>query len=241
MGDKSVTVPVDLVIGALTRDIGKVVGALVSLGMSVKFCKEKCAELMEHVETIVGGIERIEEERQLKGPNSAFDEHYKLSLQRFLTVIEDCKACVQRYTQKSFFVKVLWSLESEAEFDSLNSRLDKSVKWFNLHMQVHQTISILSTADGVEEVKAEVKDILEVVKALKDDRLVPDDTQISNVEVQGSLVEGYIVAARLDDRLDVILVATEKEKKDASILKKLSNHGNILRFYGTFRVLMGTW
>jgi mRNA-degrading endonuclease YafQ of YafQ-DinJ toxin-antitoxin module len=87
----------------------------------------------------------------------------------------------------------------------------------------------------MEEVKAHMKDVVEVVKALRFDSLAPYDTQLTNVKVEGSLVAGYIQAARLDDRLDVILIATEKEKNEAFILKRLSNHDKMLRFYGIFK------
>lgn len=244
MGEKALRVALDVTIGALTHDIGTVVGALVTLGFTVKYCKEKCKALIEHVESIAGAIDRIEQERQLKGRDSAFEVHYKNSLQTFLTVVADCKACVQRYKKKGSLVRLLLSLKFEEDFDSLHDRLDKSAKWLGFDMQVHHTVLVQHICDDMEEVKAQMdmvemkaqmKDMVEVVKALRDDRLAPDDTQLTNVEVGGSLVEGYIRAARLDDRLDVMLVATEKEKKEASILKRLSDHENILRFYGTFK------
>lgn len=237
MGEKALRTVLDVTIGVLTQDVGKVVGALVTLGLSVKYSKEKCTSLIEHVESIKGAIDLIEEDRELQGPNSAFDERYKISLQKFLTVVADCTVCVKRYRKKSFLVRIPLSLKFEEEFDSLHARLDKSMQLLSFHMQVHDTVMIHNTCVDMDELKAQMKDVLvmlDTVKAIRDDCLAPDDTQLSNVQIGDSLVEGYILAARLEDMLDVMLVATEKKKKEASILKRLSNHDNILRFYGTF-------
>ncbi|KAG0615263.1 hypothetical protein M758_5G027800 [Ceratodon purpureus] len=222
----------DVTTGALSLDIGKVVNSLVTLGLTVKNNKLKCEELIDRVQSVAGAINRIEQEIERKGPNSVFDEKaYKYSLEKFLIVVEDCKACVRRYGTKGFLVRLWLSLKFEEDFDSLNKRLDNAAKWFDFDQQVHQTVLLHDTHEGVEELKAKLGEII----ALNTDRMTPDDTQLTNVNVGESLIEGYILAGRLDDKFDVILVSTSQKEKEASILKRLtSDSDNILRFYGTF-------
>lgn len=50
-------------------------------------------------------------------------------------------------------------------------------------MRVHQTALLHHINDGVDEVKALSKDLLEEVRAIAEGRLAPDDTQLSNVNV----------------------------------------------------------
>ena len=234
-GEKVFNTALDVTTGILSKDIGKVVNALVTLGLTVRNCKKKCKELVEHVQSVASAIARIERERESKGSCAAFnDADLNYNLERFLTVVADCKACVQRYRTKSFLVRIKLSLKFEEDFDSLHERLNNAAKWFDFDMQVNQTVSIRYTNFELEELKGQMQVVIEDIKALKEGHMAPDDTQLSNVNVAESLVEGYILAGRLDDTLDVILVATEKEKKEASILKRLSENDNILQFYGTF-------
>ena len=111
---------------------------------------------------------------------------------------------------------------------SLNTRLENARKWFDFALQVNNTATL-------DDMKDQMTSFISELKALQEGRMDPDDLQLSNVTVGESLVEGYILAGLLDDQTDVILVATEQQKKEASILKRLSDKdNNILRFYGTF-------
>jgi hypothetical protein len=234
-GEKLFTAALDVTTGALSQDIGKVVAALVKLGLTVKTCKKKCGQLVDHVESLADSVDRVERERASKGWSAAFNEaEYKVTLRKFLAVVEDCKACVQRYQSKGSLVRAWLSLNFEEDFDSLHKRLRNAVKGFDFEQQVHQTVLLHHTSEGVEEMKGQLYAVFEEMKALREDRMAPDDTQLLNVDVGESLVEGYILAGRLDDGSDVMLVATENKKKEASMLKRLSDSDNILRFYGTF-------
>jgi hypothetical protein len=54
------------------------------------------------------------------------------------------------------------------------------------------------------------------------------------MDVGDFIYGGYMLAWLLEDFVDVVLVAFEKGKKGAAIMKRLSDCDNILKFYGTF-------
>lgn len=69
-----------------------------ALGLSVKHCKEKCADLISKVESVYGIINVVEMNRECNGLSSTFMEDcYKITVERFLESIKDCKACIERY------------------------------------------------------------------------------------------------------------------------------------------------
>lgn len=241
--EKTEQVLLDIGAGLLSRDIGKVVKSVVTLSLTARYNKRKCKQLVEQVMSTAGIMDRIQKEIESKGPNAAIsEEKYPDTYQKFAIVVHDCEACIQMYGSKSVFNRGLLALKYEDAFDSLNERLDQTVKWFVTEQQTHQTImlnDIWNTLRGQDDKLDDGLDKLKVmqedVKALKEDRMAPDDTHLENVSVGESLVEGYILAGRLEGN-EVMLVATEQEKKDAAILKRLSDSESILRFHGTFSV-----
>ncbi len=90
-----------LTIGVLTHNIGQVVDSLVTLGLSVKHCKEKCDALIEKAIAVAGAINHIEDQ-QKRDPQRFSAEVYVVSLEKFLTVVKDCHSLVQRYTKNNF-------------------------------------------------------------------------------------------------------------------------------------------
>lgn len=257
--EKTEQVLLDIGAGVLSRDIGKVVSSVVKLGLTARHNKQKCKQLVEQVLSTAGVMDRIQKEIESKGHNAAIsEEKYPDTYQKFVIVVQDCEACIKRYGSKSVFYRGLLALKYEEAFDSLNQRLDHTVKWFVTEQQTHQTIMLNDILDrvrgqddkledGLDRLRTHVDDKLddgldklrvmqEDVKALKEDRMAPDDTHLENVSVVESLVEGYILAGRLANGYEVMLVATEQEKKDAAILKRLSDSESILRFHGTFSV-----
>lgn len=240
--EKIIKMGVDVGSAALTMDIGKLVQTLVDLGLKVKSNKEKCDELIDHVKQAAALIKRFELNKKHKVEYNEKD--YRKSLKKLKVVLLDCVACVKRYLQKNGVIRVLLVLNFEADFDSLHTRLDQATKWFDLSLQVHQVGLLDENRSRMKELSADAEETriqllagLEEVKALIKDNMNPDATHelSTRVEVTGeSYNEGFLLAGRLDESSDIILVPTESGKKEASILYRLSNHDNILRFYGTF-------
>jgi hypothetical protein len=228
--ERLVRTAVDITGGLLQKDIGQVVKSIMDLVLTVRNNKQKCQELANHVQSAADAVCCVEKDREEKGSSSlAFsDDKYKTSLQQFLIVVKDCEEYVRRYSTKGSVARVWSSLMFEEGFVSLNTRLENARKWFDFALQVNNTATL-------DDLKDQMTSFISELKALQEGRMDPDDLQLSNVTVGESLVEGYILAGLLDDQTDVILVATEQQKKEASILKRLSDKdNNILRFYGTF-------
>lgn len=241
--EKTEQLLLDTFAGLLSRDIGKVVRSVVILGLTARYNKQKCEQLVEQVRSTAGVMDRIQKEIESKGPIAAISkEKYPHTYEKFAIVVQDCEACIKMYGSKSVFNRGLLALKYEEAFDSLNQRLDQTVKWFVTEQQTHQTIMLndiwyrqRGQDDKLDDGLDKLKVMQEDVKALKENRMAPDDTHLENVSVGESLVEGYILAGRLEGN-EVMLVATEQEKKDAAILKRLSDSESILRFHGTFSV-----
>ncbi len=222
-----------LTIGILTHNIGQVVDSLVTLGLSVKHCKEKCDALIEKAIAVAGAINHIEDQ-QKRDPQRFSAEVYVVSLEKFLTVVKDCHSLVKRYTKKNFVLRWLLALKFEGDFDSLDARMDKAMKLFDFDMQVEQNCLAYDRQDDLQIVKAQMAEAVAVIKALSKDELNPEESRLLMVDVGDSIYEGFMLAGLLEDSVDVILVASERGKKEAAIMKRLSDCDNILRFYGTF-------
>jgi serine/threonine protein kinase len=222
-----------LTIGILTHNIGQVVDSLVTLGLSVKHCKEKCDALIEKATAVAGAINHIEDQ-QKRDPQRFSAEVYVVSLEKFLTVVKDCHSLVKRYTKKNFVLRWLLALKFEGDFDSLDARMDKAMKLFDFDMQVEQNCLAYDRQDDLQIVKAQMAEAVAVIKALSKDELNAEESRLLMVDVGDSIYEGFMLAGLLEDSVDVILVASERGKKEAAIMKRLSDCDNILRFYGTF-------
>lgn len=251
MGEKAFSVALDATIAVLNRNIGDAVRVIVDLGLSVKHSKEKCTELIEHVESVHGSVDRVERDRQLNGLSPVFSEkNYEKSFERFSETLKDCKACLERYSQKRWIVRrIFQSLKYEEEFDSLIQRLNITRDFFQFDMQVDQTFYVHSTnvqqkedTQTLQDILRHVKRIGEGVSAIKGDQVALDDNLVSEkyvLQIGESLAGDYFLAGKLDDKLDVMLVLTTSKDlpKETSILKLLSDNDdidtNILRFYGT--------
>ncbi|CAM5998835.1 unnamed protein product [Sphagnum balticum] len=112
--------------------------------------------------------------------------------------------------------------------------MDKAMKLFDFDMQVEQNCLAYDRQVDLQIVKAQMAEAVAVIKALSKDELNPEESRLLMVDVGDSIYEGFMLAGLLEDSVDVILVASERGKKEAAIMKRLSDCDNILRFYGTF-------
>jgi len=222
-----------LTIGILTHNIGQVVDSLVTVGLSVKHCKDKCEALVQKANAVAGLMNHIEDQ-QKRDPQRFSAEAYVVSLSKFLTVVKDCYSLMKRYTKKNFVFRWLLALKFEGDFDSLDARMDKAMKLFDFDMQVEQTCLAYDRQDDLQNVKAQMTEAVAVIKALSKDELNPEESRLLMVDVGDSIYGGYTLAGLLEDFVDVVLVASERGKKEAAIMKRPSDCDNILRFYGTF-------